>query len=135
MSNIVLERVVYLPKDLAPGKMYYSEEYGVAGHLCACGCGTKVVTPINPSAWSLSERDGLPTLWPSVGNWQLACRSHYIITNGVIPWASQLCDTEIRAGRADEYRRRDEYFARLASERTLWGRFKKWVLQLWNWLS
>ena len=42
---MALERVTYIPKELGQGKLYVSTEYGVAAHLCACGCGSKVVTP------------------------------------------------------------------------------------------
>jgi hypothetical protein len=61
-----------------------------AGHLCACGCGNKVVTPLDPAEWSFRDRSGLPTLFPSIGNWQLPCRSHYLITDGRIDLAPQL---------------------------------------------
>ena len=76
MVNIVtLERVKYLPRELLPGTLYVSKEFAVAGHLCACGCGSKVITPLGPAEWTFSERKGRPTLRPSVGNWQLPCRS------------------------------------------------------------
>ena len=32
--------VKYIPEQLEPGKIYISDEYKVAVHLCACGCGT-----------------------------------------------------------------------------------------------
>ena len=87
MNTIKLERVQYIPKQLSPGILYVTERYSVAAHLCACGCGNKVVTPLGPVEWSLSENGDLPSLWPSIGNWQLPCRSHYIISHGQINWA------------------------------------------------
>ena len=60
-----------MPQDLRPGVLYVSEEFGAAAHLCACGCGEKVSTPLGPTEWSLEETGGGPTLRPSVGNWQL----------------------------------------------------------------
>jgi Family of unknown function (DUF6527) len=84
VNSIALRRVKYLPRELAPGILYVSEEFAVAGHLCACGCGNKIITPLGPSEWTFTERNGRPTLHPSVGNWQLPCRSHYIIDEGQI---------------------------------------------------
>ena len=44
-----------MPQDLRPGVLYVSEEFGAAAHLCACGCGEKVSTPLGPTEWSLEE--------------------------------------------------------------------------------
>ena len=60
--------------DRGSGVLYVSEKYAVAGHLCACGCGNKVITPLRPEEWSFTEHNGLPSLWPSIGNWQLERR-------------------------------------------------------------
>jgi hypothetical protein len=56
MNEIVLQRVVAMPREFAPGILYVSDEFGVAGHLCACGCGSKVVVPLGP--WSGRSRNG-----------------------------------------------------------------------------
>jgi Family of unknown function (DUF6527) len=56
VNTIKLERVQYIPKQLSPGILYVSEKYSVAGHLCACGCGNKVITPLGPAEWSFTER-------------------------------------------------------------------------------
>lgn len=42
-----------IPADPEPGNLYVSMEYRTAVHLCACGCGTKAVTPIGPNDWTL----------------------------------------------------------------------------------
>src|SRR5215210_42875 len=80
--KIELQRVRYIPKELKPGVLYVSEEFGAASHLCACGCGSKIRTPLGPTEWALEEAEGLPTLRPSIGNWQQACQSHYWIYRG-----------------------------------------------------
>lgn len=77
MEKIKLLKVKYLPKDLEQEILYVSEEFGIAGHLCPCGCKNKIMTPLDPSEWSFKERNNKPTLYPSIGNWQLPCRSHY----------------------------------------------------------
>lgn len=129
MTGITLQRVKYLPRELAPGILYVSEEFGVAGHLCACGCGNKVITPLGPAEWKFSERNGRPTLHPSIGNWQLPCRSHYVIANGQIHCGDQWSNAQVAAGRHAEQQRRQAYYASCAS-RTLWQRFWSRVRKL-----
>jgi hypothetical protein len=111
VNTIRLERVQYMPKELSPGILYVSEKYAVAGHLCACGCGNKVIVPLGPTEWSFSEQRGLPSLWPSIGNWQLPCRSHYVIAQGRINWAGAWSEEQVLAGRRAEEQRRQVYYA------------------------
>ena len=127
--KIRLERVYYMPKDLSPGVLYVSEEFGAAAHLCACGCGAKVRTPLGPTEWSLKETDGRPTLRPSVGSWQLACQSHYLITGGQVVWAKRWTAEQIANGRRREEEHRREYYDAL-------DRNHGSVLRrLWRWIS
>jgi uncharacterized protein DUF6527 len=127
INSITLERVTYIPKELAAGRLYVSTQYSVAAHLCACGCGSKVVTPLNPAGWAFSEQRGRPSLRPSIGNWQLPCRSHYVISNGAIHWAGEWPEARIVAGRAAEQARRETYYASLDRERGFWGRLRRWL--------
>lgn len=131
MARIRLQRVHYMPKDLSPGVLYISEEFGTAAHLCACGCGAKVRTPLGPTEWSLEETDGRPTLHPSVGNWQLPCQSHYLITDGEVVWARRWTAEQIADGRHREEERRRKYYEALNrkhgnSMRRLW----RWIRRL-----
>jgi hypothetical protein len=130
VTSIALKQVTYLPQELAPDILYVSNEYAVAGHLCACGCGNKVVTPLGPAEWSFSERKGRPTLRPSIGNWQLPCRSHYVISDGVIKWADEWSDAQIAAGRRSEEEHRHRYYASLDRDRGLGHRFWNWARKL-----
>jgi hypothetical protein len=127
LEQLVLERVKYMPRDLAPGILYVSEEFAIAGHLCACGCGEKVMTPLGPTEWQFSERRGSPSLWPSIGNWQLPCRSHYVIRDGRIIWSGQWTDAQVASGRAAEERRRQAYYAERQRERVWWRRLWRWL--------
>jgi hypothetical protein len=126
VNTIKLELVQYVPKQLVPGILYVSETYSVAAHLCACGCGNKVVTPLGPAEWSFTEKMGQPSLWPSVGNWQLPCRSHYIIGNGNIHWAGAWSDAQIAAGRNAEEHRLQAYYAEKAQSEG----FLNWLWRL-----
>ena len=129
LAKIRLERVHYMPQDLSPGLLYVSEEFGAAAHLCACGCGTKVRTPLGPTEWSLEETDDGPTLRPSVGSWQLACQSHYLITGGEVVWAERWTAEEIADGRRREEERRRDYYDALDRKR------RSLVRRLWRWIS
>lgn len=122
MNRLSLEHVQYLPKELTPGVLFVSKEYSVAGHLCACGCGQKVITPLGPAEWTFSERNGRPTLYPSIGNWQLPCRSHYFIKDGAIDWSYSMSEKSIAAGRRAEEAHRQQYYDSLTSEKGFWSR-------------
>lgn len=80
-------------KDLEEGKLYIATEHGTAIHLCCCGCGNQVVTPLSEGDWQLTDKyevldaeGGLVTLRPSIGNYQFPCKSHYLVTDNKIQW-------------------------------------------------
>lgn len=74
-----------IPQDIEDGVIYVSISHNVAIHRCCCGCGYEVVTPISPSGWTITYDGEAITLSPSIGNWNLRCKSHYWIRfNNVI---------------------------------------------------
>ena len=99
-----------MPKVLEPGVLYVSQEFKTAAHLCACGCGEKVRTPLGPTEWKLTEAPNGPTLYPSIGNWQQPCRSHYWIRRGEIVWAEDWSEEQVEFGRQHEMNRRRHYY-------------------------
>ena len=117
-----LQRVEYMPKDLQPGVLYVSEAFGTAAHLCACGCGSKIRTPLGPTEWSVRAMREGPSLRPSVGNWQKPCRSHYVIDRGEVIWGRPWSAKKVEAGRRAEGQRREAYYAAQARKR----RFRVW---------
>lgn len=136
--RLELRRVQFIPKVLEPGILYVAEELGAAAHLCACGCGTKVRTPLSPVDWALSVTPWGPTLYPSIGNWQQPCQSHYWIRNGEVRWAERWGAEEIAAGRERDEGRARQYFegrARRARNRVLGellGRGVRWVARIFG---
>ena len=133
LETIELKHVRLMPAELAPGVLYVSEEFGVAAHLCACGCGSKVTTPLDATEWALEETESGPTLRPSVGNWQLECQSHYWIERGEIVWAPKWSAKEISAGRRfEEARRRAHYETHGSKRRSLARRLWRWVKALFK---
>ena len=90
LTEIKPEFVDEIPKEKEHGVLYISHEYGVAIHLCACGCGGQAVTPIDQKSggWSLVDDSGKTTLSPSIGNWtgEKSYHAHYFIRNNKIIW-------------------------------------------------
>ena len=91
--------VELMPTTLEAGIVYVSVPFNTAVHLCCCGCGNRVVTPLAPTQWSLTYNGRDVTLWPSIGNWAYPCRSHYWIDEGVVEWAGNWTDRQIALGR------------------------------------
>tara|TARA_R110002126_G_scaffold144499_1_gene290609 strand:- start:219 stop:500 length:282 start_codon:yes stop_codon:yes gene_type:complete len=76
--------VEFIPDTLEENKIYISEEYGSAIHNCLCGCGEQTVMPLYGNGWQLiKQNNGKISFTPSVGNYQLPCKLHYIITNNI----------------------------------------------------
>ena len=109
VQSFTHEFVEFIPEELSDGILYVSLEYGSASHLCACGCGRKVVTPITPTDWQLGFNGEAVSLYPSIGNWNFPCRSHYWLHYKRVKWAPQWSDEEINLGRAIDRTRKDAY--------------------------
>lgn len=59
IDNYEIQFVGYMPDEFKQGILYISMRGKIVIHLCACGCGEKVVTPISPDDWKLTF-DGKP---------------------------------------------------------------------------
>ena len=132
--TITPEFVEFVPRQLEEGILYISEEYGSASHLCGCGCGGKVVTPLSPTAWTLTKRGGEVSLYPSIGNWNLPCQSHYWIRGNRLDWSGKWSKEKIAAGFADDVARKERYYAEREDPQdaqpvtrpSWWSRFVAW---------
>ena len=89
-----------VPGQLVEGLLYVSLRYRTVTHLCACGCGVEVNTPLHPTGWQISYDGVAVTLSPSVGNWGEECRSHYLIEKNLVRWSRSWSRAEILDGRA-----------------------------------
>jgi hypothetical protein len=138
--------VQHIPVQLEPGVLYVSMEYGTAAHSCCCGCGEEVVTPFTPTDWKMTFDGETISLWPSVGNWNFPCRSHYVIECSqvieMMPWT----DAKIAAERRRDKAAKASFYATpeqteavdptpiptAASENStdLWSRLKHWRSKL-----
>jgi hypothetical protein len=96
-----------VPEALKAGVLYVAPEHGVMMHLCACGCGNEVSLPLSRIDWRLTFDGETISVSPSVGNWSLPCRSHYVIDHSHVRWAGDWSDEEIANGRNRDRRRRE----------------------------
>jgi hypothetical protein len=129
------EFVEFVPDDLEQGTIYISIRFATASHLCVCGCGNKVVTPIRPTDWTLIFDGKTVSLEPSIGNWSFPCQSHYYIRKNRIKWAPKWSREQIERGRRYDHHAKDSYFGVGTSETApepiaptlgLWGTVKGW---------
>lgn len=95
ITNIRPWFVEYIPDHLEDGVLYISERFRTCSHKCCCGCDEEVVTPLSPAEWRLTKEGDSVSLWPSVGNWDYACRSHYVISRNQVKWAAAMNSRQI----------------------------------------
>lgn len=70
-----------IPKQMEDGVVYHTEEFELAGLLCACGCGHRI-TLIVPDSHKVWDDGGYATIEPSIGVFDAPCKSHYVIRAG-----------------------------------------------------
>ncbi len=145
-SHLDHRYVEFIPKEIDEGVLYISERFNTASHLCCCGCGFKVVTPLNAAKWHLTDHGTSVSLSPSVGLGAFPCRSHYWIRRGRVDWYPNM--TKAGTHRAQ---RRDDYAMRVhageikppplprqnarpkpESRPSFWESVKGWWRSLWH---
>ncbi len=128
VSSVAPQFVDRIPKTLEDGVLYISEKYSTAAHNCCCGCKGKVVTPLKEGRWLLKRNKGRVSLVPSIGNWSLACQSHYWIENNSVRWATRFTHSQIEANRTHDRKVLEAaHVERRMKERTLWQRIVDWI--------
>jgi hypothetical protein len=68
------------------------------------------VTPLSPAQWRITFNGEAVSLYPSVGNWNLPCRSHYILKDGEVLEANIWTDEQVAYGQARDKRERETYY-------------------------
>jgi hypothetical protein len=141
--------VEFIPRELDAGTLYISERFSTALHLCACGCGEKVATPLSPVNWRLDKHASkVISLYPSIGNWNYACKSHYWIRRNRIVWASAMSESQIASVQEKDRSDQAKYIERVnylkggkttsarssqagllnqAPKQSLWRRLTRWL--------
>lgn len=88
--KLQIEFVENVPAVLKEHTLYLSILYSTAIHLCPCGCKEEVVTKIAPHRWCFKYDGESISLFPSIGNFNQPCQSHYWIIENKIIWANKL---------------------------------------------
>jgi hypothetical protein len=113
MKTVMKSKRIYpvftsiIPDVLDRDKVYISLDYNTVAHLCACGCGEEVVTPLQPSEWKMIYDGETVSLHPSIGNWSYQCRSHYWIRESQIVWAEDWSDQQVKRARKLEAQKKN----------------------------
>jgi hypothetical protein len=84
IKAVSLKDVDLIPQNLEDGILYVAEQYRIAVHSCCCGCGMEVTTPLGVGQFRLTRDKVGPTLYPSIGNHDYPCKSHYWIESGKV---------------------------------------------------
>lgn len=104
-----------IPQELEDKIVYISMEYSTAIHKCCCGCGNQVVTPFSPTDWRITFNGESVTFYPSIGNWEFACQSHYWIRNSEIEWAPKWTRKQIEDNNHKDHIAKKNYYEKSSS--------------------
>lgn len=104
------EFVEYIPEHLVDGVLYISVAYNTVAHSCLCGCREQVITPLSPTDWKLIYDGKAVSLHPSIGSWNLPCRSHYWIRAGAVQWAESWSREQVAAEREFDRTAKADYY-------------------------
>lgn len=110
LQHYTFQFVEFMPAVLDEGALYVSMAYATASHLCFCGCGMKVVTPLSPTDWRLTFNGDTVSLDPSIGNWSYPCQSHYILRSNRVIWAGSMSAAQIRGVRISDAQEKMRYY-------------------------
>jgi hypothetical protein len=122
-----------IPVDIEDNVLYISIPFCTAIHKCVCGCGKEVVTPLSPIDWELTFDGKTVSLYPSIGNWNFECQSHYFIAKSKIEHVRKWSEEEIEKGRSKDTRSKEEFYSSqkpsvrkgVSVRGKFWKRFKK----------
>lgn len=105
-----------IPDEVEEDIVYVSIKHRTAIHKCCCGCGEEVVTPLSPAGWQVTFNGETISLYPSIGNWNSKCQSHYFITNDKVEWARKWSAKRIAKKKVDDEKDRQDYYDKGAEQ-------------------
>ena len=143
LRQVTPEFVDEIPRELDPGKLYVCCRYRAVKHLCACGCGAEINTPLHPTGWTLTCDGVSVSLSPSIGNWSEKCQSHYWIINNKIQWEPKYPRHKILQTRRARDLELEQYFSANTKPET--GHFepkrlliltsmRRCLTRIWHWI-
>lgn len=117
-----------LPNEMKDGILYVDAKHKVAAHFCPCGCKNEVITPLSKEyGWTLTYTGDDISLYPSVGNGALECKSHYFIRENHVLWCRKIDQAENGA-----YKRNDSSGKRNEQKQRKKRKSWRYFLQLWH---
>jgi hypothetical protein len=144
METLRHKFVESIPDHIEPGVIYISGSRRTAIHLCVCGCGHEVITPISPTDWQLKFDGESVSLSPSIGLWEFQCRSHYWIIKNQVRHSGSWDERQVQQGREREKQRRADFYEKeavpvgkvsIATQQVEPPRPKGWLRSLLNFLG
>ena len=110
ITSVSHEFVHHIPprEQMEHGVVYVSIPFATAVHLCCCGCGNEVVTPLDPNQWQLTFDGKSVSLCPSIGNWSFDCKSHYWIRRNQVARATEWLEVKPKRARHNQSSRPKE---------------------------
>ncbi len=120
-----VERV---PKEMEPGVVFHSEEFELAGLLCACGCGHRI-TLLVPDSHQVFDQGGWATVRPSIGVFDAPCRSHFFIRSGQVDWMPAFSGGQAASIMQAQIAR---HVMRDRMPLSRWGRMVAWIAGLFS---
>jgi len=136
--------VEYIPDKLEDVTVYISIPFTTVAHKCCCGCGNEVITPLSPTDWELIFDGESISLYPSIGNWNFACKSHYWIEHNMVKWVPKWSQDRINVKRVHDTFIREKYLGSAKSrsdqneipniqiaenktKKSLWKKLREWL--------
>ena len=114
-----------MPESIKEGELYISIKHRLVEHMCACGCGTEISLPLGRSEWKIEYDGETVSLWPSIGNWRLPCKSHYVIQENKTNWCRQWSEKEIYIERIRDRNDKKQDIQRKLKNIAWWRRILK----------
>lgn len=134
IKNLKPEYVEHLPDQLAEGVLYICEDFELTAHKCCCGCGEDVITKLGHAKWELIKNQNTVSLYPSIGNWNYKCQSHYWIRKNRVLDAGMMSEKEISYIQEKDRRERYAYIESIKEEKGLmtgvskiWKRIREFI--------
>jgi hypothetical protein len=84
MKTIKHQFTEFIPDDIEKDVLYISTKYKTTRHLCPCGCGGIVDTPLKPGRWKLIFDGDTISLHPSILFKACPNESHYWIKHNKV---------------------------------------------------
>ena len=128
INSLEHEFVDHIPDVLDDGVLYVSIPFATAVHRCCCGCGSEVVTPLDPTDWQMTFDGKSVSLCPSIGSWSFDCQSHYWIHRNQVRWARRLSEGGIEKGRARDRFQKAQQFGE--ARKSPWRFVPKWLRRI-----